>query len=45
MGKSQIKSHTQIFPEKYLNHLAKAQIPIFLQIPNLSSQISNLSRK
>jgi len=22
----QIKSHTQIFPEKYVNHLAKSQI-------------------
>jgi len=33
MGKSQIKSH--IFSEKYLNHLAKSQIPILLQIPNL----------
>ena len=32
---------SQIFPEKYLNHLAKSQIPIFLQISHLSSQISN----
>jgi len=44
MSKSQIKFHTQIFPEKYLNQLAKSQIPIFPQIPNISSQISNLSR-
>jgi len=41
MGKSEIKSHIHIFPEKYLNHFTKSQIPIFLQIPNLSSQISN----
>jgi len=49
LGKSQITSHTQIFPKD----LAKSQIPIFPkipithfpEIPNLPNQISNLPWK
>jgi len=46
VGRRQVSnqiSHSNLFREvTYLNHLAKSQIPIFSQIPNLSSQISNL---
>jgi len=45
MGKSQITLKSQIFPEKYLNHLAKSQITIFSSSPkSLKSNLKSFMK-
>ena len=41
--KSKSTLRSQIFPEMYLDHLARSQMPIFPEVPSLSSEISNFS--